>query len=112
MRRLALVFLLMWLPLHWSWAAAVTLCGHSPAAAEHPAHAVVLDSSAEGDAADPAGKEGEECSLCQAADWQAALPTMPRFACAAEIPAPFDEAPPFKSYVPPVPKPPARLPAA
>ncbi|MGM9490700.1 hypothetical protein [Ideonella sp. YS5] len=112
MRRLALVFLLLWLPLHWSWAATVTLCGHAPATSGHPAHAAVLDSSVETEASDPASEQGEECSLCQAADWQAALPTMPRFVGSAELPAPFDEAPPFKSYVPPVPKPPARLPAA
>jgi hypothetical protein len=114
MRRLALVFLLLWLPLHWSWAATLALSGHL-AAAEHAGHAVVLESMSDGEAADPAGpacEQEEDCPLCQAADWQAALPATPGFAPADEPPPRFDDTPPFKSYVPPVPKPPARLLAA
>jgi hypothetical protein len=113
MRRLALVFLLLWLPLHWSWAATLALSGHA-AAIEH-SHAVMIESLADGqaaDGADPACEQEEDCPLCQAADWQAALPAIVRFAPAQELPPSFEDAPPFKSYVPPVPKPSARLIAA
>jgi hypothetical protein len=110
MRRLALVFLLLWLPLHWSWAATLALGGH-PAAAEHAGHVLVLESVVGGEAADranPAAEQEEDCSVCQAADWQAALPATPRFAPADEPPPPFGDLAPFESFVPPVPEPPAR----
>jgi hypothetical protein len=115
MRRLAVIFLLLWLPLHWSWAATVAFCGHPATAAERAAHAMVIEPAVDADAADAAAmaiEQDEDCPLCQAADWQAALPTMPRFGPAGEMPPPFEDSPPFESFVPPVPKPPARLPAA
>jgi hypothetical protein len=118
MRRLVLTLLLLWLPLHWSWAATVAFRGHAASAAEHAAHAMVIESTVEGHpadaahAADAAGEHDEDCSLCQAADWQAALSSMPPFAPIGEMPPPFADAPPFESFVPPVPKPPARPHAA
>ena len=120
MRRVVLTLLLLWLPLHWSWAAATAFRGHAAAAAEHAAHAMVIESTVEGrlagatgatsvaDEADLAGDHDEDCSLCQASDWQAALPSMPRFARVGDMPPPFDDAPPFESFVPQVPQPPAR----
>jgi hypothetical protein len=114
MRRLALVFLLLWLPLHWGWAASLVMKGH-PSAPLHAAQAAVLESLADGQphgVADPVGEQEEDCPVCQAADWQAALPASPAFG-PVEAPAlPLDTAAPFKSHVPPVPKPPARLAAA
>lgn len=109
MRRLALFVLLLWLPLHWSWAATQSCA----AVAEHVAHLAVADALAEGDAPDPAGAPDDNCPQCQAADdWQAALPAMPRIAPAPHAPPQFAYTLPCSSFVPPVPKPPARLPAA
>jgi len=114
MRRLALVFLLLWLPLHWGWAASLMANGH-PSAPSHASEAAMPESMAEGKApgaADPAGELEEDCPVCQAADWQAALPAPPAFGRSDEPPPPLDRALRFKSRVPPVPKPPARLAAA
>jgi hypothetical protein len=115
MRRVALIFMLLWLPLHWSWAAGLAVSGHAATAVDHAQHATVLepvaDTHAAGESA-PADEQDEDCPLCQAADWQAALPSLPQFAPAEEPPPPFAEIAPFESFVPPVPEPPARLAAA
>lgn len=115
MRRVALIFMLLWLPLHWSWAAGLAVTGHAAAVADHSQHATVLESVADTEAAGksaPADEQEEDCPLCQAADWQAALPSLPQFAALEEPAPPFAEIASFESFVPPVPEPPARLAAA
>lgn len=131
MRRLLVTCLLMWLPLQWAVAATWAYGGlgaqlaHQHVAAPHDAHASVpadpasvVDRAAPSDLgavaphADGAESTTHEpddgCPLCQDTDWQATasavLPIMNGDAVAPRV----EHAIAIRSYVPPVPKPPAR----
>lgn len=135
MRRLLVVCLMLWLPLQWAVAATWAYGGlgaqlaHQHVLAPHAAHpsgpvdaASVVDRAATPDpVATAAPADGDEasasepddgCPLCQDTDWQAtaslALPIMRGGAVAPRV----DHARPIRSFVPPVPKPPARRAAA
>ena len=132
MRRLLVICLLMWLPPQWAVAATWAYGGlgaqlaHQHVLALHAAHAsgpvdaasvtdraappdpVAMAAPADGDDAS-ASEPDDGCPLCQDTDWQAtaspALPIMRGDAVAPRV----DHALAIRSYVPPVPKPPARI---
>ena len=124
MRRLLVVCLLLWLPLQGVWAtvAAGYLLGSSPASSHAGHHQVAVDGQAaaavavhaEGVSHANAGSSetDEGCPLCQDADWQAVLPAeLPILEGRAPRPR-SDDVRDIRSFIPPVPKPPARPAAA
>ncbi|MFO1336705.1 MAG: hypothetical protein U1F53_00470 [Burkholderiaceae bacterium] len=131
MRRWLVICLLMWLPLQWAGAATWAYGGlgarlaHQHVLTPHAAHApgpsdeasladraAALDHTALAANADDAdastGEPDDGCPLCQDTDWQAtassALPVLSGGAVAPRV----EHALAIRSYVPPVPKPPAR----